>query len=87
MHNAPERFLFIALQADEGAPSLTKHLNDYMFISHFHHPEDGFPNLEDAYDDQSSVSSVVKKSLSKLPDPDAWPRISAAVRLSAAIPI
>lgn len=85
MHTAPKRFLFIALQADEGPPRLTKHLNDRMFISHFHHPEDGFPNLEDAYNDQSSVSSVVKKSLSNQPDPNASPRISAAVRFSAAM--
>jgi hypothetical protein len=79
MHNAPKRFLFIALLADAKGPRLTKHLNEYMFISHFHHPDDGFPNLEDVYDDQNSVSSVVKKSLTTQPDSDALPRISAAV--------
>lgn len=77
MHSAPKRFLFIAVVTDANGPRLTKHLNDYMFISHFHDSEDGFPNLEDLYDDRNSISSVVKKSLT-LP-PDAPPRISAEV--------
>lgn len=59
---APKRFLFICLVAGGEGPRLTKHLNDHMFISHFHEPEDGFPNLEDMYDDGKSISSVVKKS-------------------------
>jgi hypothetical protein len=79
VQNAPKRFLFIALLAGGDGPRLTKHLNDYMFISHFHDPEDGFPNLEDIYDDGSSISSVVKKSPIQEPDTlDAT--ISAAVR-------
>jgi len=41
---------------------------DRIFISHYHHPEDGFPNLEEIdaeahSDDQSSSSSVVRKTL------------------------
>ena len=79
VQNAPKRFLFIAVLAGGEGPRLTKHLNDYMFISHFHDPEDGFPNLADSYDDGNSVSSVIKKSL-KLDS--QWlhnPRISAAV--------
>ena len=80
MHSAPKRFLFIAVLAGaNNGPKLTKHLNDNMFISHFHDPEDGFPNLEDMYDDRNSLSSVVKKSLST--PPEAPPRISADVRL------
>jgi hypothetical protein len=80
VQNAPKRFLFIALLAGGEGPRLTKHLNDYMFISHFHDPEDGFPNLEDIYDDESSISSVVKKSPSQEPDVTSDARISAAVR-------
>jgi hypothetical protein len=80
VQNAPKRFLFIALLAGGEGPRLTKHLNDYMFISHFHDPEDGFPNLEDIYDDGSSISSVVKKSPSQEPDVTSDARISAAVR-------
>ena len=38
-----------------------------MFISHYHHPEDGFPNLEEGtawiMDDQASESSVVRRSV------------------------
>jgi hypothetical protein len=51
-----------------------------MFISHFHDPEDGFPNLEDMYDDGSSISSVVKKSPVQEPDIAINARISATVR-------
>ncbi|PBP27461.1 hypothetical protein BUE80_DR001714 [Diplocarpon rosae] len=62
VQSAPKRFLFIALLGGGEGPRLTKHLNEYMFMSHFHDPEDGFPNLEDIYEDRDSVSSVVKKS-------------------------
>ena len=79
VQNAPKRFLFIALLAGGEGPRLTKHLNDYMFISHFHDPEDGFPNLEDMYDDGDSISSVVKKSPKHEPDAFLWPRITASV--------
>lgn len=80
VQNAPKRFLFIALLAGGEGPRLTKHLNDYMFISHFHDPEDGFPNLEDLYDDGNSISSVLKKSPTQGPDGSLNARISAAVR-------
>ena len=40
---------------------------DYMFISHYHNPEDGFPKLEEStawtVDDQASESSVVRRSV------------------------
>jgi hypothetical protein len=51
-----------------------------MFISHFHDPEDGFPNLEDMYDDGNSISSILKKSPIQEPDASLDARISAAVR-------
>ncbi|KAL2075640.1 hypothetical protein VTL71DRAFT_583 [Oculimacula yallundae] len=77
VQNAPKRFLFIALLGGGEGPRLTKHLNDYMFISHFHDPEDGFPNLEEMYDDGNSISSVVKKN--PIPDIEGslLPRIAA----------
>jgi hypothetical protein len=78
VQKAPKRFLFIALLAGGEGPRLTKHLNEYMFISHFHDPEDGFPNLEDMYDGDS-ISSVVKKSPKHEPDAFLWPRITASV--------
>lgn len=77
VQNSPKRFLFIGLLAGGEGPRLTKHLNDYMFISHFHDPEDGFPNLEDTYDDQSSNSSVVRRSPTNEPDELQPPRIKA----------
>jgi hypothetical protein len=79
VQNAPKSFLFIALLAGGEGPRLTKHLNDHMFISHFHDPEDGFPNLEDIYDDGNSISSVVKKSPSHEAEAFLWPRITASV--------
>jgi hypothetical protein len=81
VQHAPKRFLFIALLAGGEGPRLTKHLNDQIFISHFHDPEDGFPNLEEKYDDGNSTSSVLKKSPGFEPDGNLWPRVSAAVRL------
>jgi len=78
VQNAPKRFLFIAVLAGGEGPRLTKHLNDHMFISHFHDPEDGFPNTEELYDDRNSISSVVKKSPKLDPDSLLWPRITAA---------
>ena len=44
--------------------------NDRIFISHYHDPEDGFPNLEEidgscTSDDQASTSSVVHKLISR----------------------
>jgi hypothetical protein len=40
---------------------------DRIFISHYHHPEDGFPNLEEISaeaqsDDQSSSSSILRRN-------------------------
>jgi hypothetical protein len=80
VQNAPKRFLFIALLAGGEGPRLSKHLNDYMFISHFHDPEDGFPNLEDMYDDGNSISSVVKRSPTREPNELLESRISSIVR-------
>lgn len=79
VQNAPKRFLFIAVLAGGEGPRLTKHLNDHIFISHFHDPEDGFPNTEELYDDGDSISSVVKKSLKLDPEWLRHPRISAKV--------
>jgi hypothetical protein len=94
MHSAPKRFLFVAVLSTEDAgdtsgPRLTKHLNEYMFMSHFHDSQDGFANLEDLYDDDdggNSVSSVVKKSSPMQFGASAPPRISAEVCLCYVIP-
>jgi hypothetical protein len=75
VQNAPKRFLFIALLAGGEGPRLAKHLNDHMFISHFHDPEDGFANLEEMYEDGDSISSVVKKGPAS--EPEEGPRILA----------
>ncbi|KAF2272685.1 uncharacterized protein EI97DRAFT_436765 [Westerdykella ornata] len=46
VHAAPKPFIFVALQAT-GSQRLSTHLNDHLFISHTHLPEDGLPNLYD----------------------------------------
>jgi len=61
IQSAPKRFLFIALVAGGERPRLVKQLNEHIFISHFHDPEDGYPNLEDLEKDDDSISSVVRK--------------------------
>lgn len=73
VHSTPKAFLFIPVVAsngDESRPvSLNKHLNDHLFISHVHDPQDGYPNLEEddgwLSDDNASISSVVRKSDAK----------------------
>lgn len=59
---APKRFLFMGLTTSGEGPVLTRHLNDHIFMSHFHDPEDGFANMEEVDDDGKSVSSVVRKT-------------------------
>jgi hypothetical protein len=81
VQSAPKTFLFIALIAGGEGPRLTKHLNDHMFISHFHDPEDGFPNLEDLENDGASISSVVrKKAIDEQIEAATDPLLSASVR-------
>uniref|UniRef100_L2GE40 Uncharacterized protein n=1 Tax=Colletotrichum fructicola (strain Nara gc5) TaxID=1213859 RepID=L2GE40_COLFN len=70
IQTAPKQFLFIAaLGAESGGQAhVTLHLNDYLFIAHWHDPDDGFPNLDDAYDaadgaETASTESVLKKSI------------------------
>ncbi|RJE18874.1 hypothetical protein PHISCL_08790 [Aspergillus sclerotialis] len=63
----PEQFLFISVVArnsDQLHPRLNPHLNDHLFISHFHDPNDGFAYLEEGNDwlsDGQSGSSIVHK--------------------------
>ena len=79
VHSIPKTFLFIALLAGGEGPRLTKHLNEYMFISHFHNPGEGFPNTEDSFNDGDSISSVVKKSPKIDTEAAFLPRISFKV--------
>lgn len=64
---APKQFLFIALvgAASGGQARVTKHLNDFFYISHWHDSdEDGFPHLdrdyngEQDYDDDGESSDA-----------------------------
>ncbi|KAB2581376.1 hypothetical protein BFW01_g10760 [Lasiodiplodia theobromae] len=74
VHPTPKRFLFIALLASDPDISLTPHLNNQFFISHFHQDEDGLPNLQEYRDldeDQISLSSVVRPSSMILGSPKA----------------
>ncbi|KAK3078857.1 hypothetical protein LTS18_006455 [Coniosporium uncinatum] len=70
VHSAPRRFLFISLQ-EAGSGRLTPLLNDRLFISHTHDPEDGLPNLEDQQqavtaEDASDTSVIHSPSVSPL---------------------
>ncbi|KLJ06761.1 hypothetical protein EMPG_17755 [Blastomyces silverae] len=67
-HSAPATFLFIPLVESKplGLPSLlNRHLNDHIFMSYYHDPQNGFMNLEESSgwfsDDQGSISSVIRK--------------------------
>ncbi|KAK0507808.1 hypothetical protein JMJ35_009697 [Cladonia borealis] len=68
VHSAPKAFLLIFLNDVDGT-RLTHHLNDHIFISHYHDPEDGFANLEEGSewieDDRASLSSVVHRSVTQ----------------------
>ena len=66
---APKQFIFLpVLGASSGGKArVTDHLNDFFFIAHFHDPQDGYVNLEEAEggvadDDSASTESVVKKA-------------------------
>lgn len=67
VHSVPKRFLLVPVLGAEtgGCARVTKHLNDFFFLAHWHDPEDGFLNLEgdeDPDDDTTSTGSVVKKA-------------------------
>ncbi|OHE95928.1 hypothetical protein CORC01_08780 [Colletotrichum orchidophilum] len=72
VQTAPKQFLFVAALAAEsgGKAHVTLHLNDYFFIAHWHDPDDGFANLDEAYEgtndaETASTESVVKKSINE----------------------
>ncbi|KIX08741.1 uncharacterized protein Z518_03398 [Rhinocladiella mackenziei CBS 650.93] len=55
VHLAPKVFLFLPIVTTSSKHvRLNRHLNDRIFMSHSHSPDDGFPNLEElAYADKS----------------------------------
>ncbi|KAJ5178199.1 uncharacterized protein N7500_000898 [Penicillium coprophilum] len=71
--NAPQDFLFVPLVArdfDQLRPPFKSHMNDNLFISHFHSPDAGYTYLEEndwLSDGQLSDSSVIHKSKGKQP--------------------
>ena len=68
VYSVPKPFLMIVISSPS-SPSLSKHLNDFLFISHFHGIDEGFPNVEESSgwveDDKASISSVVHKTAPK----------------------
>lgn len=75
---APKQFIFVpVLEAESGgAAHVTKHLNDFFFIAHWHDPEDGYINLEEQNEqdesDSASTSSVLRTATSgKIADENA----------------
>ncbi|MCJ1341944.1 hypothetical protein MMC31_000122 [Peltigera leucophlebia] len=63
-YSAPKTFLVVAVKSSSGLP-LVNHLNDHIFISHYHGIDDGFANLEEGTgwfeDDRASTASVVHR--------------------------
>ncbi|KAG7105561.1 hypothetical protein HYQ44_015019 [Verticillium longisporum] len=71
---APKQFLFVAaLGAQTGGHArVTPHLNDFLYLAHWHDPDLGFANLDEGFEatvgddggsETASMESVVKKSV------------------------
>ncbi|KAI5921400.1 hypothetical protein F4810DRAFT_678853 [Camillea tinctor] len=69
VQTAPKQFLFVAVLGtdsigggggDGGSSSgrLTKHLNDFFYIAHWHDPEDGFAHLEEQEEEQEEAEAA-----------------------------
>ncbi|KAL6878991.1 hypothetical protein J3F83DRAFT_724692 [Trichoderma novae-zelandiae] len=66
---APRQFVFVPVlgAASGGEAHVTAHLNDFFSVAHWHNPDDGYVNLDeaqsrsDADDETASTESVVKK--------------------------
>lgn len=84
VQTAPKQFLFIpVLSAESGGKArVLRHLNDFLFVAHWHDPEQGFVNVEDEQDegdaagtddgtddDTASTGSVVKRATPGGPNP------------------
>jgi hypothetical protein len=75
VQTAPKQFVFVpVLSADSGGEAhVTSHLNDFFYVAHWHDPEDGFVNLDEADDgadaETASTGSVVMKKGAALSSP------------------
>jgi hypothetical protein len=82
----PKPFIFIpALAADSGGQArVARHLNDFFYVAHWHDPEDGFVNLEEADasldHDSNSTGSVLQRSPGVAAAPPTEALISTDVR-------
>ncbi|TQS37453.1 hypothetical protein Golomagni_02073 [Golovinomyces magnicellulatus] len=61
INHTSKQFLFVIIQEGRDCFSLTKHLNEYIFISHLHHVDDELLNLEESFINNDSCSSVTKR--------------------------
>lgn len=65
VHAAPKHFIVVVLKSSMGLP-LHSFLNDHLFLSHYHDPNDGYANLEEGSDwiedDRASMNSVVHRT-------------------------
>ncbi|KAK3686032.1 hypothetical protein B0T22DRAFT_430187 [Podospora appendiculata] len=64
VHAAPKPFLLVPVL---GAPSggqarVTPHLNDWLYIAHWHDPADGFANLDDEDDDDNDDNDDISNT-------------------------
>ncbi len=51
VQTAPKQFLFMAVVGAEsgGQARVTSHLNDHLYLAHWHDPEDGFAHLDEEW--------------------------------------
>lgn len=59
VQTAPKQFLFVAVVGAEtgGQARVTHHLNDFLYLAHWHDPEDGFAYLEEQAEQEAWAGS------------------------------
>ncbi|KAB5575958.1 hypothetical protein GE09DRAFT_1281710 [Coniochaeta sp. 2T2.1] len=89
VHTAPKTFLFVAIVSDDhsgGDGGLSRWLNDWFYLAHAHSPEeDGYPNLEEEYDNNNNNTgdAYTGLGLSRDHDPYPYPDTDAASTASS----
>jgi hypothetical protein len=77
VHPIPKPFVLIAIAGGNEGTRLTEHLNNIMFISHYHDLEDEYPNLAEFIDDDASSTQSVVRHPPDILRPSDTPRITA----------
>lgn len=70
VHSAPKHFLMLLVSATD-SPPLVNHLRDFIYLSHVHSAEDGFPNMLDAPSMRLEDDDIKVKPLITIDDIDS----------------